>query len=70
MIESIILSFQNEKIAFSELEIRQVLRNGILPHTLEPYLGFYQTSKPCGNDITSELMDFKTSGEATSFEIH
>ena len=46
------------------------LHNGILPHTLEPYLGFYQTSKPCGNDITSELMDFKTSGEATSFEIH
>ena len=43
---------------------------GILPHALEPYLGFYQTSKPCGNDITSELMDFKTSGEATSFEIH
>ena len=22
--------------------------NGILPHALEPYLGFYQTSKPCG----------------------
>ena len=45
-------------------------RNGILPYTLEPYLEFYQTSKPYGNDITSELMDFKTSGEATSFEIH
>ena len=44
--------------------------NGILPHALDPYLGFYQTSKPFGKDITSELMDFKTSDEATSFKIH
>ena len=42
---------------------------GILPHALEPYFGFYQTIKPCGNYITSELIDFKTSGEATSFKI-
>ena len=45
---------------------------GISPNTLEPCLGFYLTSKPSGSDITSELMNFKTSGEARrarSFEI-
>ena len=30
--------------------------NGILPYTMEPYLGFYQTSKPYGNEITSEFI--------------
>ena len=43
--------------------------NGILPHALEPFLGFTKQLKPCGNDITSELMDFKTNDKATSTKL-
>ena len=60
MIQEVIRIF---KVAVDFLvNLKMVYGIGILPHALELYLGFYQTSKPCGNDITSELMNFKTSG--------